>query len=208
MHRYLFIAALGAAALLSAAEQQQFLPDQQFWEESTLEKKISDIFASQLVSRGLNTVSFEVAEGKVNLQGTVDTAETKQKIEELIRRLPGVSEVENQLVTIEKPSPPAGQQSAASAEEGEKEKKNGIRARFPQDQGKSDSDKAINDKIRSKLSVWFIHLYHGIALDTADGVVTLKGFVTRKEDVQKIHERIEKVAGVKEIKSELSVKVK
>jgi osmotically-inducible protein OsmY len=99
--------------------------------------------------------------------------------------------------------------STVTASEGQQEPKTSAHsARYPLDKGKSAEDRKINEKIRDKCTVWFIHMYKDVVLDTEDGIVKLRGAVNHYEDVEKIKERINKVEGVKKIEEQLYIKAK
>ena len=214
MKSLLITAMLGSAPLLAAVNVQQPALEQQessqsgprFAEDRMIKRKISEIITTDLIPKGFTTVTFEVSDSKVTLRGSVNTLEERKKVAEQIRTVAGVSEVDNQMNSVEKEPPSTASDPSTIADKEQENKRNAIRSRYPQDQGKTQEDKSINDKIREKLSIWFIHMYNGVSLETTDGVVTLKGFVNRKEDIQKINDRIKKVDGIKDIINELKIK--
>lgn len=78
-----------------------------------------------------------------------------------------------------------------------------------QDYAESSADRAINQKIREKLSGgWLTKGYDTIGLKTAQGNVTITGTVEKTSDVQKITDEVRKVDGVKNITNNVTVKSK
>lgn len=63
-----------------------------------LESKVRDIVGAGWFSSGYEGVSFQINNGVVTLRGNVETAEDKRKIEEKVRDLNGVTQVNNQIV--------------------------------------------------------------------------------------------------------------
>lgn len=68
--------------------------------DQDLNKKIQDTLSSGWFSKGFKNVSFDVNNGTVNLRGTVDSQENKQKIEDNIRKIDGVRQVNNQITVV------------------------------------------------------------------------------------------------------------
>src|SRR5690606_11924493 len=66
--------------------------------DQVIQKKVRDLLAPGFFSKGYPSVSFEVLDGVVTLNGTIDTQSNKRHLEESVRDIEGVKRVNNQLV--------------------------------------------------------------------------------------------------------------
>lgn len=60
-------------------------------------KKIREMLTSVTFSKGLQVVTLDFADGKVTITGTVDSQENKDKVGDLVKKIDGVTSVDNQL---------------------------------------------------------------------------------------------------------------
>jgi osmotically-inducible protein OsmY len=156
--------------------------------DQELVKKIHDRLSSGLFSKGYNQINIEVNHGKVTLQGNVKTWDDKDKIEKEIRHLDGVKSLKSE-IQVQDP-----------------DSKEPTRA-FPQDTYGTSEDDQLNKKIRDKVSKGILwDSYESVILNTSNGVVTLEGSVETIGDQQKLATEIQKIEGVKTVKSNLKVK--
>lgn len=156
--------------------------------DQDLLKKVQKKISSGWFSKGFDGVTVLVNEGVVTLKGTVKTLDDKQKVEKEVNDVDGVIDVKSEL-TIRKDG------SSAKANE------------FPQDNYTTSNDELLNEQIRNDVSRgWLWTSYKSISLSTDNGVVTLKGNVDDKSDQDKIMKEIQKIKGVKSVKSELKFK--
>lgn len=156
--------------------------------DQDLLKKVQKKISSGWFSKGFDGVTVLVEEGVVTLKGTVKTLDDKQKVEKEVNDVDGVIDVKSDL-TIRKDG------SAGKAKE------------FPQDNYTTSNDELLNEQIRNDVSRgWLWTSYKSISLSTDNGVVTLKGNVDDKSDQDKIMKEIQKIKGVKSVKSELKFK--
>lgn len=66
----------------------------------------------------------------------------------------------------------------------------------------SEADAQLNQRIHQKVSEGlFQNNYSDISLNTKDGVVTLEGYVKKNGDQEKLLQEIQKVDGVKTVRS-------
>lgn len=78
---------------------------------------------------------------------------------------------------------------------------------YSQDTGNTDADRQLNKKIREALGKgWFVDKYENIRLNTANGVVTIQGFVATYDDHRKLNDEIRKVEGVRSVNNQAQVK--
>lgn len=155
-------------------------------------KKVQDFLSSGWFTKGYPQVHFEVNGGVVTLGGSVHNADDLKKVEDSIQKIEGVRQVNNQIRLAQGNTPNA---NAASNN------------KFPQDTAATTKDREINDKIRDKLnSGWFTKGYETVVLRTANGTVIISGTVDNFEDIQKIHDQIKDVDGVRSINHQLNVK--
>lgn len=170
--------------------------------DQDISKKIHDAIGSGWFSKGYENVSFEVYNGNVLLKGSVDTLEDKKKVEDEVRKIDGVRQINNQISV--NPKKLAYNQIANNAS-----KIKEYEAKFPNDRAASDSDRALNALIRDKLNGgWFSSGYLTIVLNTSNGVVTVSGIVDNYDDIQKITKDIQKIDGVKSVNNRLTSKNK
>lgn len=80
--------------------------------------------------------------------------------------------------------------------------------KFPKDQFKTESDRAINRRIREQMGNWIDDDFTQIVLRTSEGLVVVDGFVSSPENQQKLFEGIETVNGVKHAVNNTHVKAK
>jgi len=154
-----------------------------------LAKKIHDKLSSGWFSEGYKQVNFQVNNGDVLLQGSVKTMADKDKVEKEIRDIKGVRSLNSRLNVVE--------QASKSTQQRE----------FPKDMYRSSADDQLNQKIRDKVSRgWLWNSYKEVVLNTSDGVVTLEGTVGTTDDQQKLITEIQKVDGVKSVRSNLNIK--
>jgi osmotically-inducible protein OsmY len=180
--------------------------DQKSPEDQELAKKVRDVFSGGVFSKGYPNVRFDINNGTVILRGNVDTASDKTKVEESVKKIDGVKQVDNQLnVTQESASAYRRQRNIAdntdttTAQDSE--------SKYPQDYAATDSDRTLNAKIREKLgSGWFTKGYETVILRTKDGTVTISGIVGSYDDVNKINEKLKDVDGIKNLNNQVSVK--
>jgi osmotically-inducible protein OsmY len=164
--------------------------------DQEINKKIQDTIGSGWFSKGFQNVSFDVNNGNVNLRGSVDTLENKNKIEDSVKKIDGVRQVNNQ-ISIVKENPDAYSESQLQNSE----------KKFPQDTASNAEDRQLNAKIRDKLNNgWFSNGYEALVIRTTNGVVIISGSVDKPEDTQKIGNQIENIEGVKSVNNQLTVK--
>lgn len=156
--------------------------------DQELAKKVRDKVDSAWSSK-YDQISVFVNNGMVTLQGSVPTWKDKDNIEKAIRNLEGVRGL-NSHITVQDPSSHNNQQK-----------------QFPQDRAATPIDDQLNKKIRDNISRgWLWDSYKEIALNTNNGVVTLEGVIDNMDDQKKLISDIQKIEGVKSVRSALRVK--
>jgi osmotically-inducible protein OsmY len=174
------------------ADSQKIVSDQE------LNKNIQDTLSSGWFSKGFQNVSFDVNNGNVNLRGSVDTIENKNKVEDSVKKIEGVKQVNNQ-ITIAKEGPNA--YSDTQLQDSEK--------KYPRDFASSPQDRQLNAKIRDKLSNgWFSKGNETLVLRTTNGVVSISGTVDKFDDIQKLDDQLKDINGVRSFNNQLTVKSK
>ena len=164
--------------------------------DQEINKKIQDTLSSGWFFKGFKNVSFDVNNGNVNLRGSVDTLENKNKVEDAVRKIDGVRQVNNQIAIVKENSDAYSESQLQSSER-----------KYPQDAASNSQDRQINAKIRDKLSNgWFSKGYETLVIRTANGVVVISGTIDKPEDVQKISDQIKEVDGVRSVNPQLTVK--
>lgn len=78
--------------------------------------------------------------------------------------------------------------------------------KFAKDTFSSPSDQQLNRKIRDQISKgWIWDSYEDVILKTSNGNITLDGKISSKDDEQKLINEIQKIDGVKSVKSNLII---
>lgn len=133
---------------------------------------------------------YHQSSGNVNLSGSVDTLENKNKVEESVRKIDGVKQVNNQISIVKEKSDDA--YSDSQLQDSEK--------KFPLDVASNAQDRQINAKIRHRLSDgWFSKGYESIVIRTNNGVVIISGTVDKPEDIQLISDEVKAIDGVRSV---------
>lgn len=157
--------------------------------DQELAKKIQDKISSGWFSKGNEQVNVQVNNGVVTLQGPVKAQSDKERIEKEVRNIEGVKSLNSQL-TVQEPDAQA----------------NAYR-QFKQDTYATSEDDQLNIKIRDTTSRgWLWNSYKEVILNTTNGDVTLEGTVDSIKDQQKLMKEIQKIDGVKTVKSNLRIK--
>lgn len=170
--------------------------NQRGFSDQEINKRIHDTLSSGWFSKGFKNVYFDVNNGVVNLRGSVDTLENKNKVEDSVKKIDGVKQVNNQ-ITIVKENPETYTDSQLQNSE----------KKYPQDFASNSEDRQLNAKIRDKLSSgWFSKGYETLVIRTTNGVVVVSGLVDKFEDIQKIGDQIKGVDGVRSVNNQITVK--
>lgn len=120
--------------------------------------------------------------------GVVDKWDDKDKVEKEVRNIEGVRSLESHL-SVREPVSERNQQT------------------FAQDTFATPADEQLNKKIRDNVSIgWLWNSYKDTALNTNNGVVTIVGVVDSPSDQQKLVTELQKIEGVKAVKSNLRIK--
>ena len=71
--------------------------DQKAVSDLDIRKKIHDALSPGWFSKGFEEVTFEVNNGNIDLGGYVDTIDDKHKVEEKVKKIDGVKNINNQI---------------------------------------------------------------------------------------------------------------
>lgn len=172
--------------------------------DQEISRKIKDKLSSGWFSKGFQNVSFDVRNGYVYLKGSVETLDDKNKVEDSVKKIDGVKQVNNQ-ISIMKENPNTyskeNVKTYSDSELQDSEKK------YPQDMASSQQDRQLNARIRHKLSSgWFSKGYETLVIRTNNGFVIISGTVDKPEDVQKITDQVKNIEGVRSLNHQLTVK--
>lgn len=188
-------------------------------------KNIRDALTTGWFTKGYEGVTYEVANGNVILRGSVDSVEKKNKAEEIVRKIDGVKQVDNQIVVGDVNLKNANRNDSSYKNDNAYKNDNNYRnnnsngnsysedqlkkseIRFTKDTAVTAQDRQINAKVRDKLSNgWFSKGYEAIVVETSNGVVVISGTVDKFDDVQKINDELKSVDGVRRVDNRVSVK--
>ena len=132
----------------------------------------------------------------MNLKGSVDSLDDKIKVEQGVKKIDGVKQVNNQIGIV-------GTNAKGYTESQLKDSEK----KYPQDYASSEQDRQLNAKIHDKLSGGiFSKGFDQVVIKTTNGVVVLTGTVGALDDIQKVQDQIKGVDGVKSINNQLTVK--
>lgn len=193
--------------------------------DEELTKQINDELGSGWFEEGYEGISVKVSQGNVTLQGTVPTAEDKKAVEDKVRNIKYVKSINSQIkinsqssrvekkgtIKVVKANDTNYDEDMHHNDVNEKQDSNNSSHKndFSQDRGVTAADQKLNKKIRDTVSVgWLWNSYKEVVLNTNNGVVTVEGTVESNSEQQKLLTDIQKVAGVKQVKSNLRIKNK
>lgn len=181
------VLSLGSAASIQAAMHDSATTTTvSVQKDQELAKKIQDKIGEGWFSRGYEKVKVEVNNGDVTLNGSVNSVSDKEKVQKEVRNIDGVKKLTSNLTVEQKDH-------------------SKVANKFPQDTFATSADEQLNKKIRENVSEgWVWDSYKGVSLNTNHGVVTLKGTVKNVDDAQKLVKEVQKIDGVKEVKSNLT----
>lgn len=156
--------------------------------DQQLAQQIRDAFRSGWFSKGYDQVDVQVNRGVVTLQGSVNSREEMRNIENTIRNIPGVREINNRLNVQDSRNNPTQPKD------------------FPQDRSASPADDQLNQRIRDKISRgWLWNNFTEISLNTSNGVVTLNGRLNNKDEERTLITDIQNIPGVRSVRSNLNI---
>ncbi|HEY4832923.1 MAG TPA: BON domain-containing protein [Waddliaceae bacterium] len=196
MLKYLiFICSFAALPLFSApyprydyVANKDSTEEGRYGSDAELTKKIQDKLNPGWFSEGYQGISANVKNGIATLKGTIPTQDDKERLEKEVRNMEGVRALDSQLIV----------QEPGKAKDREV-------SRYPQDTYSNKSDQQLNLKIRDKISGILWDSYKDLSLNTKDGAVVLEGRVNSLKDQQDLMNKIQKIEGVKSVKSNLRV---
>lgn len=169
--------------------------------DTRLAEEIRDQLGTGWFSRGFDTVTFNVNDGAVVLQGTVPTAEDKANLENSIKGIDGVRSLKSSLTVQGQPAEDLKAQSKL-LDPSEVQK---IVQQFPQDKFATPEDRLLNAKIRYATSVgFFFNSFKNVRLNTRNGAVIVEGSVDSAKDQQKLIDAIREIHGVQGVTSSLN----
>jgi len=76
------------------------MPEQRFNHDEYLEKEVKDALLAQTDSAGIE-IQVSAQDGKVRLTGVVDALSHKSAAEEIVRKIPGVRRIENDIIVAD-----------------------------------------------------------------------------------------------------------
>lgn len=168
---------------------------------------VHDILGANWISSGYPDVTFDVKNGVVTLRGNVPTQDEKNKLENSIKKVEGVRQVKSDMNALDKTTSHRGG-GKGSLMANVEHKVRQTETDYPRDHAASESDRAINSKIRDRLSGWFTKGYETVILTTENGIVTITGFVETPDEVQKLNKEAKNIEGVKTVNNKVSVQPK
>lgn len=169
-----------------------------------LNKRVREALSGGWFSSGYKNVTFEVNGANVTLRGTVDSNEHKKNAEDAVRKVDGVQNVNNQITVNADTS-----KSNVNTSNGRTNTNydNRTENKYSQDAATTNEDRQLNAKIRERLkSGLFSKGYETLILRTSNGIVVISGNVDTQDDVQKVHDEVKKVEGVRSVNNQLNVK--
>lgn len=153
--------------------------------DDQLNNKIRDAVSRGWLWTSYKEVSLNTSNGVVTLEGQVGSMSDQQKLMTEIQKIEGVKSVKSNLVITNTNAP----------------------RDFNQDTYANASDDQLNKAIRNDVSRgWLWNSYKEVTLNTSNGAVTLEGTVESIDDQKKLMNEIQKINGVKSVKSNLEIR--
>lgn len=184
-------------------DQERDSKDNQNVSDQDIAKSVHDLLEAGIFSKGYPNVTFSVNHGDVTLSGAVDSQDDKTKIEDNVRKIKGVRQINNQITFAGKP---------ANRNDSNRDSDTHVRdaqKNYPQDTASTEADRVLNARIRDRISDgWFSKSFEMITLKTNNGVVTIMGVVDSNDDVKKIQDKLKDVEGIRSVNNQLSTKSK
>jgi osmotically-inducible protein OsmY len=175
--------------------------------DEEITKEVQNTVGSGWLSSGYPNVKYDVSNGTVTLRGSVKTQDDKNKIEDKIRKIDGVRQVNNQ-INVEEGKTSYNNRDHQNEWSNLDTKERKSETNYPQDTASSESDRVINEKLRDRLSGWFTKGFESITIRTSNGIVTITGVVDNPEDLEKINKEAKNVEGIKSVNNNASVNKK
>lgn len=75
----------------------QYMPDKRQYSDTDLYTKVRETLTAEPFKENFSTLNFDVYNGVVTIKGTTESQDTKTKIQEAIKAIPGVTNVNNQI---------------------------------------------------------------------------------------------------------------
>lgn len=179
-----------------------------------LDKRVRDAISSGWFSRGYQGVRIRINNGNVMLRGIVDSEENKKKVEDTVRKIDGVKQVDNQIrVKQDRDSRDSRDRDARDNRNRDTgsarmQNRDSTEKMTAQDQASNPQDRQLNARIRERLENSGIRGREMLILKTTDGVVIISGNIDRMEDSQRLHNLIRGIEGVRSVNNQLNVKNK
>lgn len=176
--------------------------------DDEIQKNISETI-TYWSEKGINNISFHLDQGEVTLSGTVNSPEERTKVEDSIRRIPGIKNIHNEIKTPESLAPAAPAESKTSNLFKGKKKQISMSdstatvAKRERDIGATENDKQLNRRIRDALRGLRIRKMETIVLKTDNGIVTITGILESPDDAKRITDQVKKINGVKSVSSDI-----
>lgn len=163
--------------------------------DQEVNREIRKALGSGWFSKGFDGVSFHVQNGNVNLRGTVDSIESKEKIEEKVKSIKGIATVTNNITVAKEGGKIASDSDLERSEN-----------TYPQDFAATYADRQLNARIRDKVKAGALSKgYETLVLKTANGIVIITGNVKKPEEAQKITQELKGIDGVKAVNNQLII---
>ena len=174
--------------------------------DTEVSKKVNDTIKAGWMSQGYPNVTFEVNNGTVTLKGTVKSMDDKNKLEEAIRKVDGVKQIDNQVSVV--PEKQTSYNDKATSEWNQTGNSSGTNAVYysRQDTAQSQSDADISKKVNDSIKPGMLSQgYPNVTSEVNNGIVTLNGTVKSIDEKNKLEDTIRKIDGVKQIINQITV---
>lgn len=168
-------------------------------EDRDLHGRVREAISSGWFSKGFEGVVIRVNNGNVMLRGIVDSDENRNKVEDIVKKIEGVKQVNNQIRV-------RADRDNDSQMRGEM--RNRMQDRMEdrmQDFAENPQDKQLNTRIRERLSrSGLLRGRDMVILKTTNGVVVITGNIDRAEDGTRLQNLIQEIEGVRSVKNQLN----
>jgi len=157
--------------------------------DQVIYKNVKDTVSPGIILNGYPNVTFSVLNGVVSLGGSVESLNEKVKVQDAIKKIKGVTDVNNAIKIVSKPST----SKTALADDAVI---NNL----------SSSDQVVYKKVKDAIAPGLISRgYPNVSFTVDNGGVTLIGSVDKIDDKAKLQETVSKIDGVKQVYNNVQV---
>ena len=160
--------------------------------DKMLQQKVEDSLKNNYLKKNYSTVNARVYNGNVTLMGSVDSEQDRQDVENRIRSLKGVNNVNDQLQV--------GSSTQTSSNDSYSRNETAEADSYAADQTANVSDQDLQKQAEDTLKNNYVKKnYDAILISVSNGIITVTGIVDSDKDREEIRQRLQKLRGAKNV---------